>query len=112
MDWLKVAGWNHEMSELNITIAHQLTQEEAINRIKALLGEVKQQYAETIRDLREEWSGNTNKFGFAAMGFAVTGVITVQPTQVDFSGTLPFAASFFKGKIESVIRERAEKLLA
>ncbi len=100
------------MAKLNMVISHHLTQDEAVKRIKTLLGEVKNQFADKISDLREEWDGNTGKFNFSAMGFSVSGTLTVNPSRVELSGNLPFAAVFFKGKIESKIRERAEILLA
>ena len=100
------------MAKLNMAVSHHLTQDEATRRIKSLLGEVKSQFADKISDLREEWNGNAGKFSFSAMGFAVSGTLIVKPAEVELSGNLPFAASFFKGKIESTIRERAQALLS
>ena len=100
------------MAKLNMAVSHRLTQDEAVTRVKTLLGEVKKQFADKITDLREEWDGNRGKFSFSAMGFSVSGTLTVKSSEVELSGNLPFAASFFKEKIESTIRERAETLLA
>lgn len=100
------------MPKLNISVQHRLAQEEALNRIKGLLGQVKNQFADKITDLRENWNGNTGTFSFSAMGFSVSGTLTVKPSEVELNGNLPFAASFFRGKIESTIRERASTLLA
>lgn len=100
------------MAKLNMAVSHRLAQDEAVTRVKTLLGEVKKQFADKITDLHEEWDGNTGKFSFSAMGFSVSGTLTVKSSEVELSGNLPFAASFFKGKIESTIRERAETLLA
>ena len=49
------------MATLNMVVSHRLTQDEAVRRIKPLLGEVRNQFADKIRisDLREEWDGNT-----------------------------------------------------
>ncbi len=100
------------MAKLNMVVSHRFTQEEAVKRIKTLLGEVKNQFADRISDLREEWDGNAGKFSFSAMGFPVSRTLIVKPSKVELSGSLPFASTFFKGKIESMIRERAETLLA
>ena len=100
------------MAKLNMVVSHRLTQDEAVTRVKTLLGEVKNQFADKISDLREEWNGNTGKFSFSAMGFSVSGTLIVKSAEVELSGNLPFVALFFKGKIESTIRERAETLLA
>ena len=100
------------MAKLNMAISHHLTQDEAVKRIQSLLGKVKVQFTDKISDLREEWHGNTGKFSFSAMGFSVSGTLVVKPTKVEILGNIPFTASFFKGKIESVIREQAEAILA
>ena len=100
------------MSKLNMSIPHDLTQVEALNRIQRLLGEVRTKFADKIRDLHEEWDGNSGKFSFSAMGFAVSGILTVKPSQIELSGNLPLAAALFKKKIETAIRTQAESLLA
>ena len=101
------------MAKISVVVPHRLTQDEAVGRIKKLLGEVKSQFADKISELHEEWNGSVGKFSFSAMKkFSVSGTLTVKPSSVELAGDLPFAASFFKGKIESIIRERAETLLA
>ena len=100
------------MPKINMAVAYSLTQDEAVKRIKNLLNDVKTQFADKIDDLHEEWGGNMGTFNFSAMGFPVSGTLTVKTSQVDISGNLPFAAMFFKGKIEYTIKDRAETLLA
>lgn len=100
------------MPKLNMSVPHRLPQDEALNRIKRLLGQVKQQYADKISDLREDWEDNIGTFSFSAMGFSVLGTLNVTPSAVELTGNLPFAAGLFKGKIEQTIRERAAELLA
>jgi hypothetical protein len=46
------------------------------------------------------------------MGFAASGTVTVSPTDVALALNLPFAASFFKDRIEAAIRDKATELLA
>ena len=99
------------MPSLNMSVSHHLSQDEALNRIKGLLGQVKTQFSDQISDLRENWSGNKGTFSFSAMGFSVSGTLTVKSGEISLESTLPFAALPFKGKIESTIRERATALL-
>ena len=99
------------MPKINMTIVHKLSQDEALIRIKGLLGEVKTEFGDKVSNLKEDWNGYTGTFNFSAMGFKVSGVLTVHESRVDLAGNLPFAALPFKGKIETTIRERAEKLL-
>ncbi len=99
------------MSRLKMSVPHELSQDEALRRIKNLLEEVKTQFSDKISNLYEQWDGYEGNFGFSAMGFSVSGTLTVEDDEVEISGNLPLAAMFFKGKIESTIRERAEALL-
>jgi predicted NBD/HSP70 family sugar kinase len=100
------------MPKLNMTIPHNLTQDEALKRIKTLLNTVKTQFADTISNLHEEWDGNTGKFSFSAVKLAVSGTLTVNPSQVELAGNIPLAAVVFKGKIESTIKDQGKTLLA
>jgi len=100
------------MAKLNMKFPHQLPQNLALKRTRGLLDEVKNQFADQASSLREEWEENTCRFSFSVKGFSVSGTLTVKPSEVDLSGDLPWAATFFRGKIESTIRERAKKLLA
>jgi hypothetical protein len=100
------------MASLDISIPHNLSQADAMKRIKGLLEKVKREHSDKIGDLREQWTDNVGTFSLSAMGFSVAGTVTVTPTHVQLSGDLPFAASFFKSRIETTIRERATELLA
>lgn len=100
------------MPNLEMTIAHGLPQDEALRRIQTLLGDLKEKHADQISDLSEKWDGNTGTFQFVAVGFPVSGTLTVKPSEVEFCSELPLAAMLFKSHIESTIRERAEALLA
>jgi Putative polyhydroxyalkanoic acid system protein (PHA_gran_rgn) len=100
------------MPSLEMSISHKLTQEEAQRRIQELLPKMKSDFADQIKDLHEEWNGNTGQFSFEVMGFPVSGTLTVNESTIDLDGNLPFAAAFFKGKIKSVIEEKAQEILA
>jgi putative polyhydroxyalkanoate system protein len=100
------------MPSLEMSIPHKLTREEARRRIQELLPKMKNDYGDQIKNLQEEWNGDTGSFSFSVMGFAVSGTLTVNDSSVDLDGNLPFAAAFFKGKIKSVIEEKAQEVLA
>ena len=100
------------MPSMTIVIPHQLTPEEAMSRIQNLLGEVKNDYGDRVSDLRETWTDTGGEFSFKAMGFSVSGTLRVKPGEVEMKGNYPLAAIPLKGKIESMIRDRATKLLA
>ena len=96
----------------HMSVGHKLSQKEALARIQKLLGEAQKKYADKISDLHEEWDGNAGTFSFKAMGYSVSGTLTVEEKQTKLDYDLPWTASFFRGTIEEKIREQAEKLLA
>lgn len=99
------------MPSLDMTIPHDLEKDEALMRIKRMLVQLKQEKGDMIEDLREDWDENSCKFSFVVMGSSISGTFENGDNEVRISADLPFAASLFKGKIESVIREKAEELL-
>jgi hypothetical protein len=99
------------MSKLDINIPHNLSTEEALARVQGLLQKLQKEQRDTIRDVSESWQGNEGQFSFSAKGFALAGKIRVEDKIVNIKSDLPFALSFFKSKIEDVIRGKAGELL-
>ncbi len=99
------------MANLNISIPHNLPQDQALQRIKNAISEAKVQHSGFLKDLQESWNGNVGTFSGSAMGQTASGTITVNPSDIVFSIAVPFAVTFFKGKIESELRGFAGKLL-
>lgn len=100
------------MSTLNLDIPHQLPKEEALKRIKSLLSNLKEEQKQIISNVDEKWDGDKGDFSFSAKGFDLAGNIQVNPSNVTINANLPFALSFFKGMIGSVITEKAKALLS
>ncbi len=100
------------MSKLDIRVPHHLSKDEAAGRIKGLLGKMKLEYGDNIKDLEEDWRGDSCFFRFSVMGSAIRGTLDILSDEVQIRGDLPFAASLFKGKIEQTIHEKAGELLA
>lgn len=100
------------MPKSTVTVAHSLGREEALDRVKGLLSQAKEQYGDRINDLRETWTGSSGEFSFKAMGFKISGSLDVSDTDVEIVGDYPWAAKPFQGTIEATLRERAERLLA
>jgi len=101
-----------KMANLNLSVPHKLSQDEALWRIKTLLKEVKVGFSDKISDLCEKWDGNTGIFSFEVMGSSISGTLTVKGDKVEVSGSIPFAMTFFRRKIETTIQEKAKSILA
>ena len=100
------------MPKSSIVIDHQLGEQEALSRIKGMLAQVKENYGNQVTDLEEHWTENGGSFSFKAMGFRVSGDLTVTDSKVMIDAEYPWAAKPFQGTIEATIRERAERLLS
>ena len=100
------------MPNINLSVPYQLPQDEALARIKAYVARAKAQHSDKIGNSQEEWNGNVATFSSADGPLSVSGSLTVNPSDVVVQITLPVAIVFFKGKIESAIREQLSRLLS
>src|SRR5688572_24799356 len=99
------------MPSLSVQVPHQLSVPDAVSRLQGFLDEVRRDHADRLSNVQGEWLGETLKFGFTAMGMQIKGDLVVSDRDVHVAGNLPFAASLFRGTIESTIRTELEKLL-
>lgn len=99
------------MPSLSVQVPHQLPVAEAVTRLQNFLEEVRRDHADRVSNVQGEWQAEKLKFGFTAMGMQINGDLVVGDSDVRVSGNLPFAASLFRGTIESTIRGELEKLL-
>jgi Putative polyhydroxyalkanoic acid system protein (PHA_gran_rgn) len=100
------------MARFNMVVLHALPEGEALRRVQEEIENLKRQYGDKISNLRDNWNSDTYGFEGMAMGFAVSGTMTVKPSQVEVMGKLPWPVLPFKGRIEATVRERMEALLA
>src|SRR5271154_5867354 len=100
------------MSDLMLSVIHRLSQEEALRRIRAAVAHAKVQYSDKINDLQDSWNGYIGAFDVSGMGQKASGTDAVNPSDVTVQITLSFAASLFKSKIESGIRDTLARILA
>jgi hypothetical protein len=100
------------MPKINLSVPHNLGQEEAKRRISGLLADSRARFADKISEPTESWNGYIDQYSFKAMGFSVSGTLDVQPSQVHVEMNIPFAAYPMKGRIESEIVAHARELLA
>ena len=100
------------MPNVKVSVPFQIQQDEALNRVKARLTEIKSQYGNMVSNLTENWNGYVGTFSGSARGFSVSGTVTVDPSVATVEFGLPLAAVIFRGKIEAAIRDELTILLA
>jgi len=100
------------MPKVNLSVPHELGQDEARERIKHLLADVREKYGHQVSDIREEWNGNSCDLGWKSMGMGMSATIQVNPSDVTVDGNMPMAFMAFKGKMESLVRDHVTQALA
>jgi hypothetical protein len=100
------------MPDVTVSVTHRLSQDEALRRIKAAIARAKTQYADKIEDLSQSWNAYVGSLEISAMAQKASGTVAVNPADVTAQIKLPFAASLFKSKIESGIRDALARILA
>ena len=99
------------MAKFNMVFPNALPQSEALRRVQGEIESLKVQFGDTVGDLRDSWRNDTYLFEGMTMGVSVSGVILVKASQIEIAANLPWLAMPFKGRIETVIRERLRTLL-
>lgn len=100
------------MPSFRVSVPHALGQEAARIRVEQFLDAVQRDYAAHISDMNGQWNDNRLGFEFVTSGLNISGTLVVETATVEVSGPLPLVAAFFRGKIESQIRDELRKLLS
>ncbi len=93
-------------------VPHPLTQDEATEKLKVFLDQVRERYKDQVSAIEGNWDSNKLDFSLTTFGFTIKGLLTVEDKNAVLEGQLPFAALAFKGKIEQGIKSELEKALA
>jgi hypothetical protein len=99
------------MPSLEVSVPHQLSQDDALSRVKQYLAQLKMQHADKVSGVVEIWNGYVGKLKVSSK-FSGSGTITVNPSDVTVKSSLPLLAIPFKGKIESAIHDALAAALA
>ena len=99
------------MPNVKISIEHNLNKDDAKERIKNLLINLKEKFNDKISNVDENWNEYNSEFSFSIMGLPIKGKLLVDSDLVSLDSKIPIAALPFKKTIESTIRTEAEKLL-
>jgi len=100
------------MSLINKIISHILEKNEALVKVKNLLGDAKIKYAELVSEPTEEWNEDVCNFSFKTYGAVIKGTMQVEENNVTISAEIPFWMKPFAARIEEVFEKQAKELLA
>lgn len=94
-----------------VSIPHKLGKDEAIRRMKAGLGSVKNQYGQMLQVNEEIWSGDRLAFSVTALKQNASGTIDVADDHVRLEVTLPWLLAGLAHGAQAMIRERGNRML-
>ena len=100
------------MPKVKIAVPHALGKDDALERIKTYGDKVRAKFEDSVKNLEETWEDNKCNFAFRTYGMDFSGSMTVNDSDVEVDGNLPFAAMMFKGRIEKEVQGELDKLLA
>ncbi|HTN06655.1 polyhydroxyalkanoic acid system family protein [Agriterribacter sp.] len=97
---------------MKIEIPHQHTKAEAQTRIKNLLQNLKEKYADKVNNVQENWLEDTGTFSVAMGPFSTSGSIVIKESLVEIDLAIPFIAGLYKNQIRGLIEAQAKEVLA
>lgn len=95
---------------LTVSVPHQLTKEEARQRIVAGVDSHRARFAK-MAQVEDRWEGDRMEFKATAMSQSLTGRIDVTDDAVVLNVDLPWVFAMMAGKIKGEIEQEGRKLL-
>jgi len=96
---------------MEIKVSHNLSDADALIRIKKLIIETKKEFVNNISNPSEKWDLNIYKFKFSANQMTITGVIQLNNQSVIVSVNLPFLLLAFKHRIKQTVEDSLKSAL-
>jgi hypothetical protein len=96
---------------VSLTIPHDLSQEEAQQRIQGRIAQLRAQFDGKVSIIQEQWTENRLVFDVTAMGQHVRGRLNVEPKQIHLEVDLPWMLALLSGRFQKEVQEEGRKLL-
>ena len=96
---------------ITVNIPHKLGQEQARERLKTGLSDLRTKYAANVSNFEETWAGDQMSFKLTAMGQSLTGRMDVLADSVKLAIDLPWLLAAFAEKLRPNIEREGRKML-
>jgi len=100
------------MQKMTASIPHRLTRVEAKRRIQEQLGSARREFAASMNNVQESWTGDRLDFSLTTLGQSISGHLDVGDHAVDVDVDLPWFLAMLAGPVRRQIEDRARRLLA
>lgn len=99
------------MPEFKTEVPHGLGQDEAVNRLKGFVQQVRDRFQDQLDNADGAWVENVLDFSLMASGITITGKLTVEDSRAHVAGKLPIIAVPLRGMIERQIAQQLQTAL-
>jgi putative polyhydroxyalkanoate system protein len=99
------------MSNLTVSLSHQLTRAAARQRVEELIDRLPQEYGSLVSRFDKQWNGDTMTFQMSASGVSISGTVYVEDHLVRVDIPLPWPLSMFASNLQQVLEDEGRKLL-
>jgi hypothetical protein len=96
---------------LKVSIPHHLSRAEAVRRLQNGFAGMKQQFAQNLAQVDDQWTGDHLDLKAVAFGQSVTARLDVRDTTVDVEVDLPWIFAMLAAKIKGQVAQAGTKLL-
>ncbi len=82
-----------------------------MEKTKKMMTGLLAEHGSQVKNVQENWNGNTGEYSCSFNGINVSGTIQVNESDVVVKARLPFFVLPFSGMLEKAVRENVEKAL-
>ena len=98
---MTMASMCYHASDMQISRQHNRNKQQAKDWVDVKLGEMLQQFGDSVSDASHRWQGDTMEFAFTAAGFvSFSGSLAVTDTEIHLDMPFPFLAKSFEPRAE------------
>jgi putative polyhydroxyalkanoate system protein len=99
------------MSNLSVTLPHQLSRADAKQRVEELISRLPQEYGGLVGHVEKAWNGDTMTFTLSASGVTVAGTVYVEDQVVRVEIPLSWPLTMFADTMKETLEHEGQKLL-
>ncbi len=99
------------MTEVQISIPHQLGKDEAMRRLAQAVADARIKYGSIVHFAEENWSDGSLSFAVGALSQLLRGTVDVTDTNADLRMQWPLLLRPLQGKFTNLLQARGAQLL-
>jgi hypothetical protein len=99
------------MRNLTVSVPHQLTRDEARQRIQAGIAQARREHGSLLENVQEAWSRDRLDFAVSAAGQHIKGFLVVEERAVQIEVELPWLLAMLGNAVKEQLERQGGRLL-